>query len=128
MKGENRAKRKSGGRTAPEKRRYRLRASDYGEFLSVGDLEKILGICDGSIRKMLQRGILPGLWIARKWRVPRGVFEQWLSDRLGARYDGTSDGVTDESDGPSGGVAEGGHREGSEGVPTGGEGEAISRR
>lgn len=49
------------------------------ELLSSHDVARRLGISPDRTRKLLKRGILPGVQIGKKWMVPRRDLEAYIS-------------------------------------------------
>ncbi|MCL4692457.1 MAG: helix-turn-helix domain-containing protein [Candidatus Hydrogenedentes bacterium] len=48
--------------------------SDY----SISDLVKILGVCDRTVRELVRRGALPGIYrVMGQWRIRREAFDAW---------------------------------------------------
>lgn len=91
-----------------------------GKFwLSIGDVEKILGINYERIRILMATGIIPAVKIGPKWYTDRPKLNAWLTSLYTDRFEGAKDGgrQPDRSDGP----------EATSGTPAKGEGECQSQ-
>lgn len=53
--------------------------ADYGDLLSVGDLCRITGQSDQTVRHLCATSKLPAVHIGRRWYVPKTLFIDYLS-------------------------------------------------
>jgi excisionase family DNA binding protein len=59
---------------------YRSNAVEK-EFLTTGDVAYALGVTTGRIYQLIAEGKLPAVRIGGRVRVPRDLWEQWLSEK-----------------------------------------------
>ena len=45
--------------------------------LTVMEIAKRLAIGKMAVYEMLERGIIPGIWLGKRWIVTRHAYEQW---------------------------------------------------